>query len=84
MPNIQEVDRKDYYRPASSPIELKAYQAAHKILSADFEVTHLATPGARRSKTIDEIARIIMEAYQPGGDYVEPKLPRLLLAERGS
>lgn len=64
MPNIQEVDRADFWDPAGSSLERRAYQAAHEIFMADFEVTHLATPGARRTKVIDEMARIIMEACE--------------------
>lgn len=65
MPNVQEVDRKDYYMPASTPLELRAYEAAHRIYTSDFEVANLACPGTRRSRTVDAIAKMIVEACRP-------------------
>jgi hypothetical protein len=37
-------------------LERASYLAAHAVLSADVGAPHLATPGARRSYTIDAIA----------------------------
>lgn len=82
MPNINEVDRKNFYESYTTPLERRAYQAAHKILEADFRVSHLACRGERKSRTIDAIAEIIMQACEPGGQDVEPKLQKLLMGRR--
>jgi hypothetical protein len=46
-------------------IERAAYIAAHRILEANTTATELVCPGARRSYTIDTIADIIREAFEP-------------------
>ena len=52
--------------PATSRVERSAYRAAHKII---MEITEhgqwaLACPGARQSRRVDNIARIIIESME--------------------
>ncbi len=82
--NVSEVDRKDYYRPASSPLELRAYEAAHRIFTSDFGVQNYSCPGTRRSRTVDAIAQMIVEACRPGGGDAEPELQGVHLDRRAS
>ena len=45
-------------------LERASYLAAHAILSANTSAPHLATPGARRSYTIDVIADKIKNVFE--------------------
>lgn len=45
-------------------LERASYLAAHAVLSADISAPHLATPGARRSYTIDAIANKIRSVFE--------------------
>lgn len=51
------------YVPILSAVERQAYAAAHRILTVDTENMRLLCPGARRSATVDAIAKIIMEQF---------------------
>jgi hypothetical protein len=65
-------------------LERASYLAAHAVLSADVSAPHLATPGARRSYTVDAIAhkiRSIFElhcsAFDDSSDWQAPNLAEL-------
>ncbi len=45
-------------------LERASYLAAHAVLSANTSAPHLATPGARRSYTIDAIASQIRRVFE--------------------
>jgi hypothetical protein len=45
-------------------LERASYLAAHAVLSADVSARHLATPGARRSYTVDTIADKIRSVFE--------------------
>ena len=45
-------------------LERASYLAAHAVLSADVSAPHLATPGARRSYTVDAIADKIRSVFE--------------------
>jgi len=45
-------------------LERASYMAAHAILSTDTSAPYLATPGARRSHTIDAIADAIRKVFE--------------------
>src|SRR5579863_2435973 len=45
-------------------LERASYLAAHAVLSADVSAPHLATPGGRRSYTIDTIANKIRNLFE--------------------
>jgi hypothetical protein len=45
-------------------LERASYLAAHAVLSADVSAPHLATPGARRSYTVDAIANKIRSIFE--------------------
>jgi hypothetical protein len=45
-------------------LERASYLAAHAVLSANVSAPHLATPGARRSYTIDTIANKIRNVFE--------------------
>ncbi len=45
-------------------LERASYLAAHAVLSADVSAPHLATPGARRSYTVDAIAHTIRSVFE--------------------
>jgi len=45
-------------------LERAAYIAAHAILSANTSAPHLATPGGRRSYTVDVIAEKIRSVFE--------------------
>ena len=45
-------------------LERASYMAAHAILSANTSAPHLATPGARRSYTVDMIAEKIRNVFE--------------------
>jgi hypothetical protein len=45
-------------------LERASYLAAHAVLSANTTAPHLATPGARRSYTIDVIAKQIRRVFE--------------------
>ena len=45
-------------------LERASYLAAHAILSANTGAPHLATPGARRSHTIDVLAATIKSIFE--------------------
>jgi hypothetical protein len=45
-------------------LERASYLAAHAVLSADISAPHLATPGARRSYTVDAIANRIRSVFE--------------------
>ena len=45
-------------------LERASYLAAHAVLSANVSAPHLATPGARRSYTIDAIANTIRTVFE--------------------
>ena len=45
-------------------LERASYLAAHAVLSADVSAPHLATPGARRSYTVDAIAKQIRSIFE--------------------
>jgi hypothetical protein len=45
-------------------LERASYLAAHAILSANVSAPHLATPGARRSYTVDAIANKIRSVFE--------------------
>jgi hypothetical protein len=53
---------RPHYKPILSRLERAAYAAAHKILSVETHHPELACAGERRSRQVDDIARIIMEA----------------------
>ena len=46
-------------------IENAAYVAAHRILETNTDSLEFVCPGARRSHTVDTIARIIREVFEP-------------------
>lgn len=48
----------------SSNLERAAYIAAHGIMQADLSSPQFACPGARRSRTIDAIAKIIVSVME--------------------
>jgi hypothetical protein len=50
------------YQPALTEAERRAYQAAHRIVAADLRFDRLASPGARRSRAVDAVAKMIVEA----------------------
>jgi hypothetical protein len=65
-------------------LERASYLAAHAVLSADVSAPHLATPGARRSYTVDAIAnkiRSVFElhcsAFDDSSDWQAPNLSEL-------
>ena len=43
-----------------------AYMAAHRIMSMDGSYSEYACPGTRRSRKIDELAKIIKESWPKG------------------
>ncbi len=45
-------------------LERASYMAAHAILAANTSAPHLATPGARRSYTVDTIAEKIRSVFE--------------------
>ena len=45
-------------------LERASYMAAHAILAANTSAPHLATPGARRSYTVDKIAENIRSVFE--------------------
>jgi hypothetical protein len=45
-------------------LERASYLAAHAVLSANVSAPHLATPGARRSYTVDAIANEIRSVFE--------------------
>jgi hypothetical protein len=45
-------------------LERASYLAAHAVLSANISAPHLATPGARRSYTVDAIANQIRSVFE--------------------
>jgi len=45
-------------------LERASYLAAHAVLSADVSAPHLATPGARRSYSVDAIANKIRSIFE--------------------
>jgi hypothetical protein len=45
-------------------LERASYMAAHAILSANTSAPHLATPGARRTYTVDTIAEKIRNVFE--------------------
>jgi hypothetical protein len=45
-------------------LERASYMAAHAILSTNTSAPHLATPGARRSYTVDTIAEQIRRVFE--------------------
>ena len=45
-------------------LERASYRAAHAVLSANVNAPHLATPGARRSYTVDAIANKIRSVFE--------------------
>lgn len=45
-------------------LERASYLAAHAVLSANVSAPHLATPGARRSYTVDAIADQIRSVFE--------------------
>jgi hypothetical protein len=71
-------------------LERASYLAAHAVLAANVSAPHLATPGARRSYTIDAIANKIRNvfelhcsAFDDSRDWGTPNLSELTLhAER--
>ena len=67
-------------------LERASYLAAHAVLSADVSAPHLATPGARRSYTVDAIAQTIRRvfelhcsAFDDSSDWQAPNLSELPL-----
>ena len=48
----------------ASQLERAAYMAAHAIMSANTGAPELACPGARRSHTIDAIAKVIKDIFE--------------------
>jgi hypothetical protein len=67
-------------------LERASYLAAHAVLSADVSASHLVTPGARRSYTVDAIAnkiRSVFElhcsAFDDSSDWQAPSLSELPL-----
>ncbi len=69
-------------------LERASYLAAHAVLSADVSAPHLATPGARRSYTVDAIAdriRSVFElhcsAFDDSSDWQTPNPSELTLQE---
>ncbi len=54
--------KKREYVPILTEQERAAYHAAHRVLTEQSHDPELACPGARRSRQLDEIARIIMES----------------------
>jgi hypothetical protein len=45
-------------------LERASYMAAHAILSANTSAPYLATPGARRTYTVDKIAEKIRNVFE--------------------
>ena len=45
-------------------LERASYMAAHAILAANTSAPHLATPGARRTYTVDKIAENIRNVFE--------------------
>jgi hypothetical protein len=45
-------------------LERASYMAAHAILAANTSAPHLATPGARRTYTVDKIAEKIKSVFE--------------------
>jgi len=45
-------------------LERASYMAAHAILAANTSAPHLATPGARRTYTVDAIAEKIKSVFE--------------------
>ncbi|MDP9114711.1 MAG: hypothetical protein M3O20_13660 [Acidobacteriota bacterium] len=45
-------------------LERASYMAAHAILAANTSAPHLATPGARRTYTVDTIAEKIRSVFE--------------------
>jgi len=45
-------------------LERASYMAAHAILSANISAPYLATPGARRTYTVDTIAEKIRNVFE--------------------
>ncbi len=45
-------------------LERASYMAAHAILAANTSAPHLATPGARRTYTVDKIAEKIRGVFE--------------------
>ncbi|MDP8988685.1 MAG: hypothetical protein M3N41_01220 [Acidobacteriota bacterium] len=45
-------------------LERASYMAAHAILAANTSAPYLATPGARRTYTVDTIAEKIMSVFE--------------------
>jgi len=67
-------------------LERASYLAAHAVLSADVSAHHLATPGARRSYTVDAIANKIRSIFElhcsaldDSSDWHTPNLSELSL-----
>lgn len=60
-------------------LERASYMAAHAILAANTSAPHLATPGARRTYTVDTIAekiRSVFELHCSALDEATPVVPR--------
>ncbi len=51
--------------------ERAAYIAAHRILTADLSAPELACPGARWSRAVDAIAKIIQDVFECENSYKE-------------
>ena len=58
---VEQVEKPDY-KPKLTAAERRAYQAAHQIYSEDLHPTKYACPSYRRTRAIDRIAEIVMEA----------------------
>lgn len=58
----QEQEIKAEYKPKLTAAERRAYQAAHQIYSEDLHEMKYACPSYRRTRAIDRIAEIVMEA----------------------
>ena len=60
-PKLLPVSKRQYV-PVLSAVERAAYMAAHRILSERTHEPELACDGCRRSRQIDRVAAIIVEA----------------------
>ncbi len=58
------VTKRIPYVAVLSELERRAYHVAHRIMTERAYTDRLATPGGRRTATVDAIAQIIMEEFK--------------------
>lgn len=63
-PELQITAVRKAYKPMLSQLERKAYHAAYRLLTEPSDPTTLATPGGRRSRQLDRMAKIIVEEIE--------------------